>query len=80
LVAYDYVPGQPFPGRRVFCTLTERVPGEELDDIKDELSPEDLWTIRVQLAKIFNEMGMAKRVMNEEHSSFFRYDREHKKL
>jgi hypothetical protein len=42
--------------------------------------PEDLWAIGVQLAKILNEMGKAKRVLNEEHLSFFRYDRVHKKV
>ena len=53
---------------------------EKTEIISGMNSPEDLWIIRVQLAKILNEMGKVKRVINEEHLSFFRYDREHKKL
>lgn len=70
----------PYPKGRLFRTFTERVSGEDLGEIRHELSPDDLWAIRVQLAKILNVMGKAKRVLNEEHLSFFRYDREHKKL
>lgn len=36
--AYEKIPGQPFPGRRVFCTFIERVVGEDRDKIRDELA------------------------------------------
>lgn len=78
LVEYEQGPEMPCPEGRLFCTFTKRVPGENFDEIRDQLSPEDLCAIRVQRTEILNEMGKAKRVMNEEHLSFFRYDREHK--
>lgn len=80
MVEHEQDSGMPYPKGRMFCIFAERVPGDDLDEIKDQFASEDYLIIRFQLAKILNEMGKAKRVLNDEHLSFFRYHRQFRKL
>jgi hypothetical protein len=80
MVEYEQDSGMTYPKGRMFCIFTECVPGDDLDEIKDRLAREDCLIIRFQLFRILNEMGKAKRVLNDEHLSFFRYDRQFRKL
>lgn len=78
--SYQQNKGMPYPKGRIYFIMTSRVPGENLEDICDELTHEQLRSVRKQLAKILNEMGKENKILNEERLSFFRYDRENDKL
>lgn len=72
--------GLPYPGEKISFTIMERVPGEDVNDLIDQLSTEERGSIRTQLAKILQEMADKDRILLEQHPSFLRYDRKNDKL
>jgi hypothetical protein len=65
-----------YPGGYIWFTLMDRVPGDDVDEIRHELTRPQRHSIRVQLTTILREMGRRNRVLRTEHPSFLRYDRE----
>jgi hypothetical protein len=55
-------------------------PGEDVDEIRHELSHEKCQSIRKQLATIHQEVAGNEIILTEQHPSFFRYDSENDKL
>jgi hypothetical protein len=70
----------PHPGGNVYSILLERVPGDDLDEIKDDLSYAQLRSVRKQLTRILEAMRRRRRFLTHEDRSCFRYDRENNKL
>lgn len=63
-----------------FVMVMKQVPGENVERIKDELSNDQLYSIRRQLAYILNELAQEDVTIDEQHPRFLRYDRENDKL
>ncbi|KNG79960.1 hypothetical protein ANOM_011651 [Aspergillus nomiae NRRL 13137] len=72
--------GWPFYGGAVFFLVMGTVPGEDVDEIRDELSDRQLDNIRSQLARILELMRTNGYKLYEQHPSFLRYDKVADKL
>ncbi|KAE8332993.1 hypothetical protein BDV39DRAFT_199342 [Aspergillus sergii] len=70
----------PFDGGAVFFLVMGTVPGEDVDEIRDELSDAQLASIRSQLARILEFMRKKGYKLEEQHPSFLRYDKAPDKL
>ncbi|KAK6837261.1 hypothetical protein RU639_001358 [Aspergillus parasiticus] len=72
--------GWPCHGGAVFFLVMGTVPGEDVDEIRDELSDAQLDSIRSQLARILESMPNNGYKLYEQHPSFLRYDKVADKL
>ncbi|KAE8402541.1 hypothetical protein BDV37DRAFT_272842 [Aspergillus pseudonomiae] len=72
--------GWPFYGGAVFFLVMGTVPGEDVNEIRDELSDRQLDSIRSQLARILELMRTNGYKLYEQHPSFLRYDKVADKL
>jgi serine/threonine protein kinase len=70
----------PYKGGAMYFIAMEYVPGEDVDEIRDELTQDELLSIRRQLAYILNKMAMINRGFANEDPACLRYDREADKL
>ncbi|KAB8275388.1 hypothetical protein BDV30DRAFT_236755 [Aspergillus minisclerotigenes] len=70
----------PFGGGAVFFLVMGTVPGEDVDEIRDELSDAQLASIRSQLTRILESMRNNGYILYEQHPSFLRYDKVADKL
>ncbi|OKL61738.1 hypothetical protein UA08_02817 [Talaromyces atroroseus] len=82
LDAYGYLQGEnhPYESGAIYFIAMECVPGENVDEIRDELTKEELQSIRRQLAYILNEMAKINRCFANEDPACLRYDRRADKL
>jgi hypothetical protein len=70
----------PYPGGRIFFTVLRRVPGEDVNRIRNGLSRQQRQSIRSQLAEILEAMADKNRILRTVNLNFLRYDRENDKL
>lgn len=70
----------PYPGGRIYYIAMTRVPGENVERIRYQLSSQQRQSIRSQLAKILEAMADKNRVLRTVDLSFLRYDRANDKL
>jgi hypothetical protein len=70
----------PYPGGQINYKVMTRVPGADVDKIRDNLSARERQSIRSQLAKILEAMADKNRVLRTVDLSFLRYDRAKHKL
>lgn len=77
---YNQTENHPCPGGTIYVIAMERIPGENVEDIEEDLSKTQLLSIRKQLAYILEEMRKMHRVMDVEDSSFLQYDKKKDKL
>ena len=70
----------PYPGGQINYKVMTRVPGTDVDKIRDNLSARERQSIRSQLAKILEAMADKNRVLRTVDLSFLRYDRAKDKL
>lgn len=78
--AQRQTPTQPYSEGYVYYLAMTRLPGEEIDDIKNELSVRELQSIKRQLAKILEEMRPHNMYLFAEDTSCLQYDRDNDKL
>lgn len=58
----------------------EQVPSEDVEQIMDDLTDDQLYSIRRQPVYILNELAQEDVTIDEQHPGFLRYDREGYKL
>jgi hypothetical protein len=69
-----------YPGGYAFIMVMKQVPGEDIEKINNQLSNDQLYSIRKQLAYLLIELAQEDVTIDEQHPSFLRYDRENDKL
>lgn len=77
---YHQADTSPCPGGFMYLDVMEVVPGDDVEDIMDDLTDDELLSIRKQLAYILNELAKIEVTMGGQHPSFLQYDRENDKL
>lgn len=70
----------PYPGRQIFFTVLNRVPGEDVSQIRNRLSTPERRSIRLQLAYILETMADKNRVLRTADLRFLRWDGQSSKL
>ncbi|EEA23725.1 hypothetical protein TMatcc_006801 [Talaromyces marneffei ATCC 18224] len=60
---YEQAEISPCPGGFIYLDAMEQVPGDDVEEIMDDLSDKELLSIRKQLAYILNELGKIKVTM-----------------
>lgn len=79
-VRHGQIPTLPYPPGFVYFFALERVPGEDLDRIRDDLSLSQLRSIKKQLAGILDVMRPLNRCLAVEDPRCLRYDKAKDKL
>ncbi|BCR88144.1 uncharacterized protein ACHE_40708S [Aspergillus chevalieri] len=71
----------PYPEGRVFFLVTDRVPGENVDEIRGELSDAQVESIGVQLGYILDRaLGQMNILLYDQDPNCLRYDMQNGKL
>ncbi|OKL59678.1 hypothetical protein UA08_05274 [Talaromyces atroroseus] len=70
----------PYPGGQIYFVAMSRVPGEDMGRIQDTLSPQQLKSIKSQLARILEAIADKNRVLRTADPGSLRSDKANDKL